>query len=140
MFDEVIQDTCVDRVRDLLLCKESIGRLLNQQACDFSDFLFAKWAKYALLFDSPPKFGRKGLTRAIGETVFVAFIPLLETFRSLAEAETQLKTGVAVTGEIVSDDSTPPEVETMSAEAAPEIEDKASPAEADDAENDQTTN
>ena len=39
--------------------------------------------------------------------------------RSLAEAETQLKTGVAVTGEIVGDDVTPPE-----AEALPEAEAK----------------
>ena len=40
--------------------------------------------------------------------------------RSLAEAETQLKTGVAVTGEIANDDGTPREVELASAEAAPE--------------------
>ena len=39
--------------------------------------------------------------------------------RSLAEAETQLKTGVAVTGEITSDDLTPTEAEAASAEATP---------------------
>ena len=60
--------------------------------------------------------------------------------RSLAEAETQLKTGVAVTGEIVGDNSTTPEVKTISEEAAPEDEGEASPAEAADAENDQTAN
>ena len=38
--------------------------------------------------------------------------------RSLAEAETQLKTGVAVTGEIVEGDVTPPETEAASGEAA----------------------
>ncbi|MFL2845869.1 MAG: 50S ribosomal protein L9 [Candidatus Puniceispirillaceae bacterium] len=42
--------------------------------------------------------------------------------RSLAEAETQLKTGVAVTGEIVGDDITSPKVEAASAEAAKEAE------------------
>ena len=70
----------------------------------------------------------------------VSITVVVNIARSLAEAETQLKTGVAVTGEIVGDDSTPPEVETISAEAASEIEDEASPAEADDAENDQTAN
>ena len=40
--------------------------------------------------------------------------------RSLAEAETQLKTGVAVTGEVVGDDALSPKVEAASAEAAKE--------------------
>ena len=40
--------------------------------------------------------------------------------RSLAEAETQLKTGVAVTGEIANDDGTPRDVELASAVAAQE--------------------
>ena len=46
--------------------------------------------------------------------------------RSLAEAETQLKTGVAVTGEIVDDDVAPPETE-----AALEAQAESTPADAD---------
>ena len=61
----------------------------------------------------------------------VSITVVVNIARSLAEAETQLKTGVAVTGEIVSDDPTPHEGESISAEAAPEAEEKASPAQAD---------
>ena len=50
----------------------------------------------------------------------VSITVIVNIARSLAEAETQLKTGVAVTGEIASDDDTPPEAEVVSAEAAPE--------------------
>ena len=70
----------------------------------------------------------------------VSITVVVNIARSLAEAETQLKTGVAVTGEIVSDDSTPPELETISAETAPEAKKDASPADATDAESDQTAN
>jgi large subunit ribosomal protein L9 len=42
--------------------------------------------------------------------------------RSLAEAETQLETGVAVTGEIIDDDNTPVEAEAASGEAATDAE------------------
>ena len=57
----------------------------------------------------------------------VSITVVVNVARSIAEAETQLKTGVAVTGEIISDDSTPHEVGTISAEAAPEAEEEASP-------------
>ena len=70
----------------------------------------------------------------------VSITVVVNIARSLAEAETQLKTGVAVTGEIVGDNSTTPEVKTVSEEAAVEAEGEASPAEATDAESDQTTN
>ena len=70
----------------------------------------------------------------------VSITVVVNIARSLAEAETQLKTGVAVTGEIISDNSTPHEVKTISEEAAPEAEEEASPAEATDAENDQIAN
>ncbi len=49
----------------------------------------------------------------------VSVTVIVNIARSLAEAETQLKTGVAVTGEIASDDVTPTEAEAASAEAAP---------------------
>ena len=42
--------------------------------------------------------------------------------RSLAEAETQLRTGIAVTGEIGVDDVTPAETKAASVDAAPEAE------------------
>ena len=45
----------------------------------------------------------------------VSVTVIVNIARSLAEAETQLKTGVAVTGEIVGDDVTPPEAETLPA-------------------------
>jgi large subunit ribosomal protein L9 len=70
----------------------------------------------------------------------VSITVVVNIARSLAEAETQLKTGVAVTGEIVGDNSTTPEVKTVSEEAAVKAEGEASPAEATDAESDQTTN
>jgi len=59
--------------------------------------------------------------------------------RSLAEAETQLKTGVAVTGEIVEGDDTPPETEAASGEEAASEEDvvEAVSAESANAESDQ---
>ena len=60
--------------------------------------------------------------------------------RSLAEAETQLKTGVAITGETVGSDATPPELGTISVEDAQKAEGEAPPAEAADAESDQTAN
>ena len=44
--------------------------------------------------------------------------------RSLAEAETQLRTGIAVTGEIGGDDVTPAETKAASVDAAPEAETK----------------
>ena len=69
----------------------------------------------------------------------VSITVVVNIARSLAEAETQLKTGVAVTGEIVGDNSTTPEVKTVSGEAALEAEGEASPTEATDAESDQTT-
>ena len=50
----------------------------------------------------------------------VSITVIVNIARSLAEAETQLKTGVAVTGEIAIDDGTPPEAKVASAEAAPE--------------------
>lgn len=50
----------------------------------------------------------------------VSITVIVNIARSLAEAETQLKTGVAVTGEIASDEVTRPEAESASAEAAPE--------------------
>ena len=68
----------------------------------------------------------------------VSITVVVNIARSLAEAETQLKTGVAVTGEIDDDKSTTPEVKAMSEEAAPEAEGEASPAETADAESDQT--
>ncbi len=49
----------------------------------------------------------------------VSVTVIVNIARSIAEAETQLKTGVAVTGEIASDDVTPTEAESASAEAAP---------------------
>ena len=70
----------------------------------------------------------------------VSITVVVNVARSLAEAETQLKTGVAVTGEIISDDFTPDEVGTISAEATPEAEEEASPVETNDAENDQIAN
>ena len=70
----------------------------------------------------------------------VSITVVVNIARSLAEAETQLKTGVAVTGEIVGDNSTTPEVKTVSEEAAAEAEGEAPSAEATDAESDQTTN
>ena len=70
----------------------------------------------------------------------VSITVVVNIARSLAEAETQLKTGVAVTGEIVDDNSTTPEVKTVSEEAAAGAEGEASSAEATDAESDQTTN
>ena len=50
----------------------------------------------------------------------VSITVIVNIARSLAEAETQLKTGVAVTGEIASDSGMPPEAEVASTEAAPE--------------------
>ena len=50
----------------------------------------------------------------------VSITVIVNIARSLAEADTQLKTGVAVTGEIGSDDGTPPEAEVASSGAAPE--------------------
>jgi large subunit ribosomal protein L9 len=50
----------------------------------------------------------------------VSITVIVNIARSLAEAETQLKTGVAVTGEIAIDDGTSPEAEVASAESAPE--------------------
>ena len=68
----------------------------------------------------------------------VSITVVVNIARSLAEAETQLKTGVAVTGEIVGDNSTTPEVKAMSEQVVPEVEGEASPAEAADAESDET--
>ena len=48
----------------------------------------------------------------------VSITVIVNIARSLAEAETQLKTGVAVTGEITSENTTPPEAEGASTEAA----------------------
>lgn len=70
----------------------------------------------------------------------VSITVVVNIARSLAEAETQLKTGVAVTGEIGSDDPTPSEVETISAETAPDSEEEAPPVEAADSESNQTAN
>ena len=70
----------------------------------------------------------------------VSITVVVNIARSLAEAETQLQTGVAVTGEIVDDKSTTPEVKTISEEATPEAEGEVSSAEAVDSESDQTTN
>ena len=66
----------------------------------------------------------------------VSVTVLVNIARSLAEADTQLKTGIAVTGEIIDDSVTPtesqaaateagtePETEYLSAEAAPEADD-----------------
>ena len=50
----------------------------------------------------------------------VSITVIVNIARSLAEAETQLKTGVAVTGEIASDDDTPPEVDVSSTPEVPE--------------------
>jgi len=50
----------------------------------------------------------------------VSITVIVNIARSLAEAETQLRTGVAVTGEIVSDDVTPSEAEVASGKAVPE--------------------
>ncbi len=52
----------------------------------------------------------------------VSITVIVNIARSLAEAETQLKTGVAVTGEIVSDDVTLPETKAASVEPAPEVD------------------
>ncbi len=52
----------------------------------------------------------------------VSITVIVNIARSLAEAETQLKTGVAVTGEIVGDDFTLPGTKVASAEATPEAE------------------
>jgi large subunit ribosomal protein L9 len=68
----------------------------------------------------------------------VSITVVVNIARSLAEAETQLKTGVAVTGDIDDDNSTTPEVKAVSEEATPEVEGEASPAEAADAESDET--
>ena len=68
----------------------------------------------------------------------VSITVVVNIARSLAEAETQLKTGVAVTGEIDDENSTTPEVKAMSEEAGPEVEGETSPAEAADAESDET--
>ena len=71
----------------------------------------------------------------------VSITVVVNIARSLAEAETQLKTGVAVTGEIVGDDLSSPEVGTISAEAAQRLnDDEAASAETVDAESDQTAN
>ena len=70
----------------------------------------------------------------------VSITVVVNIARSLAEAETQLQTGVAVTGEIVDNNSTTPEVKTISEEATLEAEGEISPAEAVDSENDQTAN
>ena len=70
----------------------------------------------------------------------VSITVVVNIARSLAEAETQLKTGVAVTGEIVGDNSTTPDVKTIFEEAAPEAGGETSPAEATDNESDQTAN
>ena len=52
----------------------------------------------------------------------VSVTVLVNIARSLAEADTQLKTGVAVTGEIIDGNVTPSESETASAEAGTESE------------------
>ncbi len=52
--------------------------------------------------------------------VFITII--VNIARSLAEAETQLKTGVAVTGEVTGDDVTPPGVEAIAEKAVTEAE------------------
>ena len=70
----------------------------------------------------------------------VSITVVVNIARSLAEAETQLKTGVAVTGEIVNDNSTAPEMKTISEEATPKAEGEVSSAEEADGESDQTAN
>ena len=50
----------------------------------------------------------------------VSITVIVNIARSLAEAETQLKTGVAVTGEIANDDDMPPEANASSASEVPE--------------------
>ena len=50
----------------------------------------------------------------------VSITVIVNIARSLAEAETQLETGVAVTGEIVGDDVTPSESEAALGKAVPE--------------------
>ena len=59
--------------------------------------------------------------------VFITVI--VNIARSLAEAETQLKTGVAVTGEIAGDDVTPPEAEASTERALTEAEAESASAE-----------
>ena len=70
----------------------------------------------------------------------VSITVIVNIARSLAEAETQLKTGVAVTGEIASDDGTPPEAEVASAEATPGPEIESVSAETVDSESNQAAN
>ena len=60
--------------------------------------------------------------------------------RSIAEAQTQLETGVAVTGEIVDGDVTPPEAEVATAEATPGSEVESVSAETVDSESNQAAN
>ena len=50
----------------------------------------------------------------------VSITVIVNIGRSLAEAETQLKTGVAATGEIANDDDMPPEANASSASEVPE--------------------
>ncbi len=52
----------------------------------------------------------------------VSVTVIVNIARSLAEAETQLKTGVAVTGEIAGNDVTPSEADAASEETANEVE------------------
>jgi len=70
----------------------------------------------------------------------VSITVIVNIARSLAEAETQLKTGVAVTGEITSDDGTPPEAEVAPAEATPGSEVESVSAETVDSESNQAAN
>jgi large subunit ribosomal protein L9 len=49
----------------------------------------------------------------------VSVTVIVNIARSLAEAETQLETGVAVTGEVIDDDSTPSKAEVAPTDAAP---------------------
>jgi len=70
----------------------------------------------------------------------VSITLIVNIARSLAEAETQLKTGVAVTGEIASDDGTPPEAEVATAEATPGSEVESVSAETVDSESNQAAN
>ena len=70
----------------------------------------------------------------------VSITVIVNIARSLAEAETQLKTGVAVTGEIASDDGTPPEAEVATAEATPGSEVESVSAETVDSESNQAAN
>ena len=70
----------------------------------------------------------------------VSITVIVNIARSLAEAETQLKTGVAVTGEIASDDGTPPEVKVASTDATPVAEVESVSVETADSESNQAAN